>query len=530
MKNLTVMQEKVLKDYLKDTSDIELQYIMNRIREYEQEEISYESLFRFTPLLNIIRLFRKAKADYPFPPSSVLIEALYKNTKAELAERLRSENNVMKGPGFIRKSVIKGYFEDMSDTELTDDIVKIINYFRIASPDSSLDDIIEIVLKERDERLNKERGKRKKVFISVPFENRNEEAILYSIDKLKAIAKEKFGEELEFIDAYDIYKEYNQDGKIMFKNKHGIYLYYFDYMTKLCGLLYDCDYYIGVSSVNKFNDKESLDNVRINKMVYNHFQSDSIFIIEDSDTVNKVMPDFCYINIRVYDYRNNNALPLFCFNKIRYPYIKFDKKFIEKTLLYRHKDFATPCYKSMDCFIELDFRDTGNCKLETVTFRLGGVINNYGDISIDGYIDLVKFGYGDICSENEPTKKKRKVFISVPFSGRSDEDILDSINKMHKLAEIKFNEPLEPVHNFFIKGDDNEIIAPVDANQSIYYLSEAIKKMSQVDYFIGVPYIGSRGCDIEFKIAKNYDIPAEIISSSDLHDILPDWEFNKKED
>lgn len=118
----------------------------------------------------------------------------------------------------------------------------------------------------------------------------------------------------------------------------------------------------------------------------------------------------------------------------------------------------------------------------------------------------------------------KKVFISIPFTGRKDEDILKSIDKMHKIAEEKFEQKLEPVHNFFIVGDENEIIAPEDCkNASIYFLSEAIKKMSFVDYFIGVQSGTSFGCDIENSISLNKGIYSYILKDDEIKYVVPDF-------
>ena len=117
----------------------------------------------------------------------------------------------------------------------------------------------------------------------------------------------------------------------------------------------------------------------------------------------------------------------------------------------------------------------------------------------------------------------KKVFISVPF--RTDENILKSITKMHRIAEQMFGEKLEPIHNFFIPGDNNEIIPPDNTiNKSIYFLSEAVKKMSMCDYFIGVPNIGLwNGCDVESKIALNYTPNStHLISLQLMKTIMPD--------
>lgn len=136
----------------------------------------------------------------------------------------------------------------------------------------------------------------------------------------------------------------------------------------------------------------------------------------------------------------------------------------------------------------------------------------------------------DNISEARKNKEPlKKVFISVPFNGREDKNVINSINKMHELAEIVFDQELEPVHNFFIKGQDAEIIAPEGCNEPLYYLSYAIEKMSYVDYFIGVPTkisdfktCISRGCKIENMIAESYCIPMKILTYNELLLVAPD--------
>ncbi len=42
----------------------------------------------------------------------------------------------------------------------------------------------------------------------------------------------------------------------------------------------------------------------------------------------------------------------------------------------------------------------------------------------------------------------KKLFISCPMKGRKEEDIKESIEKMHKIAEIIFNEELEVIKSY----------------------------------------------------------------------------------
>lgn len=95
----------------------------------------------------------------------------------------------------------------------------------------------------------------------------------------------------------------------------------------------------------------------------------------------------------------------------------------------------------------------------------------------------------------------KKLFISCPMKGRTDENIKKSREKMHKIAEIIFDEELEVIPSFF-EGE-----APEVANMSVYYLGKSIQRLADADYFIGTDdYYEHKGCNIEFNVARNYGI------------------------
>lgn len=97
----------------------------------------------------------------------------------------------------------------------------------------------------------------------------------------------------------------------------------------------------------------------------------------------------------------------------------------------------------------------------------------------------------------------KKVFISCPFRGRTEEAIQESINKMHEIAEIAFGCELEVVDNY------GEHDIPDGSRSDIYNLGTSIQKMAMCDYFIGVEFPGYfRGCDIENNVANYYNIPS----------------------
>lgn len=95
----------------------------------------------------------------------------------------------------------------------------------------------------------------------------------------------------------------------------------------------------------------------------------------------------------------------------------------------------------------------------------------------------------------------KKLFVSVPMKGRTEEEIKASIQKMKKVAEIYEGEELELIDSYI---EDNP---PKDSKEAVWYLGESLKKLAQADVFIGIAenYDWS-GCCIEREIAERYGI------------------------
>jgi hypothetical protein len=109
---------------------------------------------------------------------------------------------------------------------------------------------------------------------------------------------------------------------------------------------------------------------------------------------------------------------------------------------------------------------------------------------------------------------KKKLFISCPMKGRTEENIRNSMTRMHKLAEIIFDQELDVIPSYI------EHTPPKDTNQAIWFLGESIKKLAEADYFIGVNYSGMfKGCNIERTVALNYKIPMTQVS---IREVMPD--------
>lgn len=93
----------------------------------------------------------------------------------------------------------------------------------------------------------------------------------------------------------------------------------------------------------------------------------------------------------------------------------------------------------------------------------------------------------------------KKLYISVPITGRNNASILNTFKKMHKLAELTFGQKLEVVNPYPEYGTEENY------DNDIKYLAEGIQLLSNADYFIGVYYIGGANrCNNEAFIARNY--------------------------
>ena len=68
----------------------------------------------------------------------------------------------------------------------------------------------------------------------------------------------------------------------------------------------------------------------------------------------------------------------------------------------------------------------------------------------------------------------KKLFVSVPMKGRTEEEIKESIQKMKKIAEIYEGEELELIDSYI---EDNP---PKDSKEAVWYLGESLKKLARL--------------------------------------------------
>lgn len=93
----------------------------------------------------------------------------------------------------------------------------------------------------------------------------------------------------------------------------------------------------------------------------------------------------------------------------------------------------------------------------------------------------------------------KKLFISQPMKGKSDEEILAERETAIKKAEEIVGEPVEVIDSFI----EN---APEDA-RPLWFLGKSLELLSTSDVAYFAPgWKDARGCKIEHECAKEYGI------------------------
>ena len=93
----------------------------------------------------------------------------------------------------------------------------------------------------------------------------------------------------------------------------------------------------------------------------------------------------------------------------------------------------------------------------------------------------------------------KKLFISQPMRGKSDEDILAERQKSIKSAEEQIGEQVEVIDSFFQE-------APVNA-KPLWFLGKSLELLADADVVYFAPgWKEARGCRIEHTCAVEYDI------------------------
>ena len=96
-------------------------------------------------------------------------------------------------------------------------------------------------------------------------------------------------------------------------------------------------------------------------------------------------------------------------------------------------------------------------------------------------------------------REMKKLFISQPMRGKSDEEILAEREKAIKVAQELVGEPIEVIDSFFQR-------APADA-RPLWFLGKSLELLATADVaYFAEGWQDARGCRIEHECAKEYGI------------------------
>ncbi len=92
----------------------------------------------------------------------------------------------------------------------------------------------------------------------------------------------------------------------------------------------------------------------------------------------------------------------------------------------------------------------------------------------------------------------KKIYVSIPMNGRSDDAIESSIEKIRKVSETILDEKVEVVNPFVPKTAKER---PIEA------LGRSIIKMQKADFMVGVYDAWEyAGCQVEANVANLYGV------------------------
>lgn len=102
----------------------------------------------------------------------------------------------------------------------------------------------------------------------------------------------------------------------------------------------------------------------------------------------------------------------------------------------------------------------------------------------------------------------KRIFLSLPMSGRNDEEIEKQYYEMvEKFIDAKLFDDEDIIFDWNFNYTPEKNASPV-ITEPLLYLGEAIQKMAYCDgVYFGKGWSKARGCLIEMEVCVKYDIP-----------------------
>lgn len=116
----------------------------------------------------------------------------------------------------------------------------------------------------------------------------------------------------------------------------------------------------------------------------------------------------------------------------------------------------------------------------------------------------------------------KRLFISQPRNGKTDEEILYETYNAVREVEKLLGEDIEVIDSFYTDFDPDEL--PLE------YLARAIKDLASADVaYFAKGWVEKRGCKIEFQCAKEYGIETICADRSIVEYLDPLKVYTKEE-
>ena len=141
-----------------------------------------------------------------------------------------------------------------------------------------------------------------------------------------------------------------------------------------------------------------------------------------------------------------------------------------------------------------------DAQIEKNNEKIEEIMNKKGIKSLDDIDCLVKDGFGNVVDVIAKKGTMKKLFISLPMAGKSEEEIRNKMAEYKENAEYLMGEKLELIDTIITEAPDVKEIGVWCVGKSIMMMAEA-----DVVYF-GRGWRSARGCLVEYEAAYRYKI------------------------
>lgn len=108
-----------------------------------------------------------------------------------------------------------------------------------------------------------------------------------------------------------------------------------------------------------------------------------------------------------------------------------------------------------------------------------------------------------------------KIFIAQPMSGVPDEEVEKIREKVTELMKNKYGDNIEIIDQFHVP--EEEMAKEPLERPGIHLLGRSIQFLADADLVVFVgDFLHAKGCCVELAVCKEYDIPFEVYSISDV--------------